>query len=99
MFRCDDESERCNASDQPDRLRNFSRHMLPFTTLSTSVAILPRLQRSVGSAPRPSRHGMLLRALLPERVFICDRLDRTQQRDKPPQRTVAIAPALITPSR
>src|SRR5438477_3979511 len=86
MFRCDDESERCNASDQPDRLSGSSRHMLRSTTLSTSVAISPRLQRSVGSASRPSRHGVLLWALLPEGAFICDRLDRTQQRDKPLER-------------
>src|SRR5205807_9510015 len=82
-FRCDDESKRCNASGQRDRLRGSSRHMLRSTTLSTSVAISSRLQRSVGSAPRPSRHGAPLRALLLEVTFTCNQLDRTQQRDKP----------------
>src|SRR6266540_5578762 len=83
MFLCGDESERCNASDQPDRLRNSSQHMLRFTTLSMSVAISSRLQRNVGSVPKPSRHGAPPWALQPETAFICNRLDRTRQRDKP----------------
>src|SRR5436190_21676426 len=44
-------------------------------TLSTSVAISSRLQRSVGSVPRPSRHGAPPLALHPETAFICNRLD------------------------
>jgi putative transposase len=36
---CDDESERCNASGQPDRLRGSSQLMPRSTILSTSVAI------------------------------------------------------------
>src|SRR5207237_8819016 len=83
MSLCGDESERCSASDQPDRLSGSSYHMLRSTTLSTSVAISSRLQRSVGSAPKPSRHGAPLRASLLEVTFTCNRLDRTQQRDKP----------------
>ena len=39
MFRCGDESKRCNAFGQPDRHRNSSHHMLRSTTLSTFVAI------------------------------------------------------------
>src|SRR5438105_2404793 len=39
MSLCGDESERCSASDQPDRLSGSSQHMLRSTTLSTSVAI------------------------------------------------------------
>src|SRR6476659_5543378 len=83
MFLCGDESERCNASDQPDRLRDSFRHMPRSTILSTSVAISSRLQRSVGSVPKPSRHGAPPWALQPETAFICNRLDRSRQRDKP----------------
>jgi Integrase core domain len=36
-----------------------------FTTLSTTVAISSRLQRNVGSEPRPLRHGVPLPASLP----------------------------------
>src|SRR5439155_23748573 len=55
MFRCDDESERCNASDRLDRRKDSSHHMPQSTTISTSVAISSRPQRSVSSAPKPSR--------------------------------------------
>src|SRR5439155_16808809 len=83
MSRVDDGSERCNASGQPDRLRDSFRHMPRSITLSTSVAISSGLQRSVDSAAKPSTHGEPLRAPLPEVTFTCNRLDRTQQRDKP----------------
>src|SRR5438477_2819789 len=83
MSLCGYESERCSASDQPDRLSGSSQHMLRSTTLSTSVAISPRPQRSVGSAPRPLTRGVPLLGLLPEPTFDCNQFDRTQQRDKP----------------
>jgi hypothetical protein len=86
-FRCDDESERCNASGQPGRLRDSSRHMLRSITLSTSVAISSGLQRSVDSAAKPSTHGAPCGASLAEVTFTCNRLDRTQQRDKPARDT------------
>ena len=71
---CADGSGRCNASGQPDRLRGFSHHMLRSTTLSTSVAISSRLQRSVGSVLRPSRHRAPPRALLPNGSSALDSL-------------------------
>src|SRR5213595_801184 len=83
MSLCGDESERCSASDQPDRLCGSSQHMLRSTTLSTSVAISPRPQPSVGSAPRPLTRGVPLLGLLPEPTFDCNQFDRTQQRDNP----------------
>src|SRR5438477_7718364 len=83
MSLCGDESERCSASDQPDRLRNSSHHMLRSITVSTSVAISSRPQPSVGSAPRPLTRGVPLLGLLPEPTFDCNQFDRTQQRDKP----------------
>src|SRR5947199_6244622 len=52
MSRCDDESERCNASGRPARLRDSSQYMLRSTTLSIFVAISSRLKRSVDSVPR-----------------------------------------------
>jgi hypothetical protein len=61
--------------------------MLRSKTLSTSVAISSGLQRSVGSAAKPSTHGAPLRASLPEVTFTCNRLDRIQQRDKPCSRS------------
>ena len=39
MSPCGDESEKCNVSDQPDRLSGSSQHMPRSTTPSTSVAI------------------------------------------------------------
>src|SRR5437016_1738451 len=72
--------------------------MLRSTTLSTSVAISSRLQRSVGSAPKPSRHGAPLRASLLEVTFTCNRLDRTQQRDKPRATTIRRTTLLTHPS-
>src|SRR5207253_4668710 len=42
--------------------RFLSAHACVYNT-STSVIISLRLQRSVGSVPRPSRHGVLLWAL------------------------------------
>ena len=80
---CDDGSGRCSGSGQRDRLSGSSQHMPRSTTLSTSVAISSRLQRSVGSGPRLSRHGVPLRALLPETTFNYNQVGRTQQRDKP----------------
>src|SRR5262249_18668196 len=74
MFQSADGSERCNRSDQPDRLSGSSQHMPRSTTPSTSVAISSPLQRSVGSGPKHSRRGVPLLALLPKtpisRVFI-----------------------------
>src|SRR5437762_2174794 len=69
MLRCGGESGRCNASDRRDRVSGSSQHIVRSITRSTSVAILSRLQRSVGSAPRPSRHGVPPRALLSETTF------------------------------
>ena len=66
--------------------QRFLSDMPRSTTLSTSVAISSRLQRCVGSIPRPSRHDVLVRALLPEMTFNCNQFDRTQQRDKPSPR-------------
>src|SRR5205823_8168363 len=83
MSLCGDESERCSASDQPDRLSGSSQYMLRSTRLSTSVAISSRPQPSVGSAPRPLTRGVPLLGLLPEPTFDCNQFDRTQQRDKP----------------
>src|SRR5436305_12340336 len=94
MSLCGDESERCSASDQPDRLSGSSQHMLRSTTLSTSVAISSRPQPSVGSAPRPLTRGVPLLGLLPEPTFDCNQFDRTQQRDKPLSTSVAISSPL-----
>ena len=69
---CADGSGRCSGSGQQDRLSGSSHHMPRSTTLSASVAISSRLQRSVGSGPRPSRHGVPLWASPPETTFICN---------------------------
>jgi hypothetical protein len=51
--------------------RFLSAHASVYNTfnISTSVAISSRLQQSVGSALRPSRHGAPLWALLTEAAF------------------------------